>query len=58
MKASGDACTGKSASACAMKAADCEKMLRTYQKHRSGKESFQQFTTRHEVGKLQEMFAE
>lgn len=35
-----------------------EKMLRTYQKHRAGKESFQQFTTRHEVGKLQEMFAE
>lgn len=30
MKASGDACTGKSASACVMKAADCEKMLRTY----------------------------
>ena len=35
-----------------------EKMLRTYQKHRAGKETFQQFTTRHEVGKLQEMFAE
>jgi ferredoxin-nitrite reductase len=35
-----------------------EKMLLTYQKHRAGKESFQQFTTRHEVGKLQEMFAE
>jgi membrane-associated protease RseP (regulator of RpoE activity) len=30
MKASGGACTGKSASACAMKTADCEKMLRTY----------------------------
>jgi len=36
-----------------------EKMLRTYLKHRTGEaETFQQFTTRHEVGKLQEMFAE
>jgi len=35
-----------------------EKMLRTYLKHRAGKETFQQFTTRHEVGKLQGMFAE
>ena len=36
-----------------------EKMLRTYLKHRTGKaETFQQFTTRHEVGRLQEMFAE
>ncbi len=36
-----------------------EKMLRTYLKHRIGKaETFQQFTTRHEVGKLQELFAE
>jgi ferredoxin-nitrite reductase len=36
-----------------------EKMLRTYLKHRAGKaETFQQFATRHEVGKLQEMFAE
>ena len=36
-----------------------EKMLRTYLKHRAGKaETFQQFTTRHEVGRLQEMFAE
>jgi len=36
-----------------------EKMLRTYLKHRAGKaETFQQFSTRHEVGKLQEMFAE
>lgn len=35
-----------------------EKMLRTYLKHRNGKaETFQQFSTRHEVGKLQEMFA-
>jgi ferredoxin-nitrite reductase len=35
-----------------------ERMLRTYLKHRTGKtETFQQFTTRHEVGKLQEMFA-
>lgn len=30
MKASGGTCTGKSASACAMKTADCEKMMRTY----------------------------
>jgi hypothetical protein len=30
MKASGGACTGKSTSACAMKTADCEKMMRTY----------------------------
>ena len=36
-----------------------EKMLRTYLKHRTGKaETFQQFSTRHEVGKLQEIFAE
>jgi ferredoxin-nitrite reductase len=36
-----------------------EKMLRAYLKHRIGKsETFQQFTTRHEVGKLQEMFAD
>jgi ferredoxin-nitrite reductase len=36
-----------------------EKMLRTYLKHRTGKaETFQQFATRHEVGKLQELFAE
>ncbi|NOS71532.1 MAG: NirA family protein [Verrucomicrobia bacterium] len=35
-----------------------EKMLRTYLKHRQGAETFQQFSTRHEVGKLQEMFAE
>lgn len=36
-----------------------ERMLRAYQKHRTGKtETFQQFATRHEVGKLQELFAE
>jgi ferredoxin-nitrite reductase len=36
-----------------------EKMLRTYLKHRTSKaETFQQFTTRHEVGRLQELFAE
>lgn len=36
-----------------------EKMLRAYLKHRAGKaETFQQFSTRHEVGKLQELFAE
>ena len=35
-----------------------ERILRAYLKHRQGKEVFQQFTTRHEVGKLQEMFGE
>lgn len=36
-----------------------EKMLRTYLKHRAGRtETFQQFATRHEVGRLQELFAE
>lgn len=35
-----------------------EKMLRTYLKHRNGSETFQQFSTRHEVGRLQEMFTE
>jgi ferredoxin-nitrite reductase len=36
-----------------------EKMLRAYLKHRTGKsETFQQFSTRHEVGKLQELFSE
>ncbi len=36
-----------------------EKMLRAYLKHRSSKtETFQQFSMRHEVGRLQEMFAE
>jgi len=38
--------------------ATLEKMLRTYLKHRQGHETFQQFTTRHEVGRLQELFAE
>jgi ferredoxin-nitrite reductase len=36
-----------------------EKMLRTYLKHRTNTgETFQQFTLRYEVGKLQELFAE
>ncbi len=35
-----------------------EKVLRAYLKCRHGKESFQQFTTRHELGKLQEMLGE
>ncbi len=35
-----------------------ERMLRTYLKHRNGSETFQQFSTRHEVGRLQELFAE
>ena len=34
-----------------------EKILRAYLKHRYGRESFQQFSTRHDVGRLQEMFA-
>ncbi|MCX6895603.1 MAG: NirA family protein, partial [Verrucomicrobia bacterium] len=34
-----------------------ETMLRAYLKHRQGGETFQQFTTRHEVGELQELFA-
>jgi len=37
--------------------ATLEKVLRVYLKNRQGKETFQQFTTRHEVGRLQEMFA-
>lgn len=35
-----------------------EKMLRAYLKHREGRETFLQFSTRHEVGKLQELFGE
>jgi ferredoxin-nitrite reductase len=34
-----------------------ERMLRAYLKHRQGDENFQQFSTRHEVGKLQEFFS-
>ncbi len=34
-----------------------ERMLRAYLQHRAGRETFQQFTNRHEVGRLQEMFA-
>jgi sulfite reductase beta subunit-like hemoprotein len=33
-----------------------ERILRAYLKNRQGRESFQQFSTRHEVGRLQEMF--
>ncbi|HEU5397140.1 MAG TPA: NirA family protein [Verrucomicrobiae bacterium] len=36
--------------------ATLERMLRAYLNHRQGKETFQQFTSRHEVGKLQELF--
>jgi ferredoxin-nitrite reductase len=36
--------------------ATLERMLRAYQKHRQAHETFLQFTTRHEVGKLQELF--
>jgi len=32
-------------------------MLRVYLKERNGRESFQQFTNRHEVRRLQEMFS-
>lgn len=35
-----------------------EKLLRCYQKHRQDRESFQQFSTRHTIGKLQELLAE
>ncbi len=34
-----------------------EKMLAGFKKHRQGHETFLQFTTRHEVGKLQEIFS-
>ena len=34
-----------------------EQILRAYLKHRHGRESFQQFSTRHELGRLQEMFS-
>jgi ferredoxin-nitrite reductase len=33
-----------------------ERMLRAYLQHRRGHESFQQFTTRHDVGQLQQIF--
>jgi ferredoxin-nitrite reductase len=35
-----------------------ERVLRAYLKHREGRETFQQFTTRHDVKKLQEFFDE
>lgn len=35
-----------------------ERMLKAYLRHRAGKETFLQFSTRHEVGRLQELFAE
>lgn len=38
--------------------ATIEQMLRTYLRHREGKETFLSFTTRHEVGRLQELFGE
>ena len=38
--------------------ATLEKLLRVYLKNRQGRESFLQFSTRHELGKLQEMFSE
>ena len=36
--------------------ATVEKMLRAYQKHRSGKETFLQFSTRHDLNALQVLF--
>ena len=33
-----------------------ERMLRAYLKHRQGRETFQQFTARQELGRLQEVF--
>jgi ferredoxin-nitrite reductase len=38
--------------------ATVEKILRVYLKHRIGKESFQQFTTRHDLNTLQTLFSE
>jgi len=38
--------------------ATLERMLRSYQTHRQGHETFLQFTTRHEVGRLQELFSQ
>jgi ferredoxin-nitrite reductase len=35
-----------------------ERILRAYLRHRTGKETFQQFTLRHEVGRLQELIDE
>jgi ferredoxin-nitrite reductase len=35
-----------------------EKILQAYLKHREGRETFQHFTARHALGRLQEMFAE
>jgi ferredoxin-nitrite reductase len=34
-----------------------ERMLRAYLRHREGKETFLAFSTRHDVGKLQELFS-
>jgi ferredoxin-nitrite reductase len=33
-----------------------ERILRAYLRHRQGRESFQQFTVRHDLGRLQELF--
>jgi sulfite reductase beta subunit-like hemoprotein len=33
-----------------------ERMLRAFLKHREGRETFQAFTNRQEVGRLQELF--
>ena len=35
-----------------------ERMLKTYLRLRQPDESFQRFTTRHDVGRLQELFGE
>jgi hypothetical protein len=34
-----------------------EKILRAYLKHRAGRETFQQFTTRHDLNALQTLFS-
>jgi ferredoxin-nitrite reductase len=38
--------------------ATIEKILRVYLKYRAGKESFQQFSTRHDLNTLQTFFSE
>jgi ferredoxin-nitrite reductase len=35
-----------------------EKLLAVYLNHRQGAESFKEFSMRHEIGRLQELFAE
>jgi len=35
-----------------------ERLLRAFLRHRQGRETFQQFTTRHDIGTLQQLFEE